>query len=72
MKPRSSIIFNAALNAVKVTAFESLYVDDYKPEVDGAREQGFTSFLIDRSGDIKDKWTITNLKQLIEFVEESI
>ncbi|MCI6966082.1 hypothetical protein MR810_03045 [bacterium] len=31
-------------------AEESQYVDDYKPEADGALEQGFTSFLIDRNG----------------------
>lgn len=66
----SPIIFNAALNAQGVVAAESLYVDDYKAEADGAREQGFTSFLIDRSGDNKEKWTIINLKQLVEFVEE--
>lgn len=65
----SPIIFNAALAAQGVTAAESLYVDDYKPEADGAREQGFISFLIDRSGVSKDKWTITNLKKLIKFVE---
>lgn len=45
----SPIIFNAALNAQGVTAQESIYVDDYKREADGAREQGFTSFLIDRN-----------------------
>jgi HAD superfamily hydrolase (TIGR01549 family) len=45
----SPIIFNAALNAQNVSAEESLYVDDYDVEADGAREQGFTSFLIDRS-----------------------
>lgn len=66
----SPIIFNAALFAQRVTAAESLYVDDYKPEADGAREQGFTSFLIDRSGENEDKWTITNLRQLIDFVQE--
>lgn len=66
----SPIIFNAALSAQGVTAEESLYVDDYKPETDGAREQGFTSFLIDRSGENKDEWTITSLKRLVEFVEE--
>ncbi len=64
------VIFNAALNAQGVIAAESLYVDDYKVEADGAREQGFTSFLIDRSGENEDKWTITSLKQLVEFVEE--
>lgn len=65
----SPIIFNAALQAQGVTAEESLYVDDYKPEADGAREQGFTSFWIDRSGENGDKWTICNLKKLIDFVE---
>lgn len=68
----SPIIFNAALNAQGATACESLYVDDFKPEADGAREQGFTSFLIDRSGVSIDKWTITSLKELIEFVEKLI
>ena len=67
----SPIIFNAALNAQGVTAEESLYVDDYKPEADGAREQGFTSFLIDRSGVTFDEWTISNLRQLIKYVENS-
>lgn len=66
----SPIIFNAALNAQGVLAQESLYVDDYKPEADGAREQGFTSFLIDRSGNNTDKWSIQSLKQLIDFVED--
>ena len=65
----SPVIFNAALNAQGVLAKESLYVDDYKPEADGAREQGFTSFLIDRSGNHSDKWCIQSLKQLIDFVE---
>lgn len=66
----SPIIFNAALNAQGVSAEESIYVDDYKPEADGAREQGFTSFLIDRTGNNGDKWSIQNLKQLIDFVEK--
>lgn len=65
----SPIIFNAALDAQGVTAAESIYVDDYKPEADGAREQGFTSFFLDRSGKNNDEWTIHNLKQLIDFVE---
>ena len=66
----SPIIFNAALNAQGVTAEESIYVDDYKPEADGARQQGFTSFLIDRSGKNNDEWTISDLRQLIEYVEK--
>lgn len=65
----SPIIFNAALNAQGVLPEECLYVDDYKPEADGAREQGFTSFLIDRSGNNTDKWSIQSLEQLIDFVE---
>ena len=67
----SPIIFNAALDAQKVTASESLYVDDYDVEADGARDLGFTSFLIDRSGQNKDKWTINNLKEIIKYVEEN-
>ena len=66
----SPIIFNAALNVQGVSAEESLYVDDYKPEADGAREQGFTSFYLDRTGSNTDRWSIQNLKQLIRFVEE--
>ncbi len=65
----SPIIFNAALNAQNVTAEESIYVDDYKPEADGAREQGFTSFLIDRKGNDSGRWTIHSLSELIDFVE---
>lgn len=66
----SPIIFNAALNAQGVSAKESIYVDDYKPEADGAREQGFTSFLIDRKGENNEAWTIQSLNQLIDFVEK--
>jgi len=69
----SPIIFNAALEAQGVASAESLYVDDYFVEADGAREQGFTSFLIDRTNlnpDRKDEeWTITSLKQIVDYVE---
>lgn len=66
----SPIIFHAALNAQNVSAEESLYVDDYQPEADGARNLGFTSFLIDRTGNSQNnRWTIQNLKQLIDFAE---
>ena len=67
----SPIIFNTALCAQGVIAEESISVDDYKPEADGARNQGFTSFFIDRSGTDGDKWTIQSLKQLIVFAEEN-
>ena len=66
------IIFNAALNAQGVTAEESLYVDDYRPEAEGARKLGFTSFLLDRQGiEPEDQWTIGNLRELVNFVERN-
>lgn len=69
MKPDPAI-FNAALKAQGVTAEESLYVDDYPPEAEGARELGFTSFLIDR-GDSQpeSEWKIGNLREMVNFVE---
>ena len=67
----SPIIFNAALSAQGVTAAESLYVDDYDVEADGARDQGFTSFLIDREGKQPGKWAITSLTEMVEFVERN-
>ena len=66
----SPIIFNAALDSLGVSAKESIYVDDYPPEADGARTLGFTSFLIDRKGDECGEWTIRSLKELIDFVEK--
>jgi HAD superfamily hydrolase (TIGR01509 family) len=65
----SPIIFNAALNAQNVTAEESLYVDDYDVEADGAREQGFTSFLIDRNNQHKGPWVIRSLTEMMDFVK---
>jgi putative hydrolase of the HAD superfamily len=65
----SPIIFNAALHAQGVTAAESLYVDDYDVEADGAREQGFTSFLIDREDLTGRKWVIRSLKEMVDFAE---
>lgn len=66
------IIFNAALNAQGVTAEESLYVDDYRPEAEGARKLGFTSFLLDRQGiEPEDQWTIGNLRELVNFAERN-
>ena len=67
----SPVIYNAALSSLGVTAEESIYVDDYKPEADGARKLGFTSFLIDRSGEVQDEWTIRDLRHLIDFARLS-
>lgn len=66
----SPIIFNAALASLGVSAEDSIYVDDYDVEADGAREQGFTSFLIDRTGINKKPWTITSLTQIIDYIEK--
>jgi putative hydrolase of the HAD superfamily len=63
------IIYNAALTAQGVAALESLYVDDYDIESDGAREIGMTSFWLDRSGEHTSKWTIKDLNGLVDFVE---
>lgn len=67
------VIYNAALKAQGVAAEESLYVDDYRPEADGARELGFTAFLLDRKGiePEDDPWTIGNLRELVNFVERN-
>ena len=66
------VIYNAALKAQGVTAEESLYVDDYRPEAEGARKLGFTSFLLDRQGiEPEDQWTIGNLRELVNFAERN-
>jgi FMN phosphatase YigB (HAD superfamily) len=64
------LIFSAALNALRVTPMESLYVDDEAAEADGARALGFTSFFLDRSGKNTGRWTISSLRQLTAFVEK--
>ena len=68
MKP-DPIIFNAALNAQGVTAQDSLYVDDYDVEADGARNIGFTSFLIDREQRHNSPWAIGSLRAMVDYVE---
>ncbi len=70
MKPEAAI-YQAALNALGVTAEESLYVDDYDVEADGARTLGFTAFHIDRSRPGDGKWRIDSLRRMIEFVVEN-
>jgi FMN phosphatase YigB (HAD superfamily) len=44
-------------------------VDDYNVEADGARDLGFTSFLIDRNGSSNDEWAINSLTKMVEFVK---
>ncbi|WIV11053.1 HAD family hydrolase [Proteiniborus sp. MB09-C3] len=63
------LIYNSALKSLNVEAIESIYVDDYDIEADGARKLGFTSFHLDRSGHKKNNWTIQSLKEIIDYVE---
>jgi len=64
MKP-DPIIFNAALETLEVQANESMYVDDYVVEADGARDLGFLSFHLDRTGENKGEWVIKSLIDMI-------
>lgn len=67
MKP-DPLIYNTALGSLGVKAEESLYVDDYDVEADGARALGFTSFHIDRTGGDDTEWGITSLWDMVEYV----
>lgn len=68
MKPDPRI-YQAALDSLNVEAKESIYVDDYVVEADGARNMGFTSFYLDRKGESEGQWVIHSLKEIIEYVE---
>ena len=67
MKPDPRI-YQAALDALDVTAEESLYVDDYDVEADGARKMGFTAFHICRDGEPKEPWDIASLSEMIAYL----
>lgn len=64
------LIYNTALKSLDVNAAESIYVDDYDVEADGARELGFTSFHLDRTGSKNNEWMIKSLKEIIEHIEQ--
>lgn len=66
----SPIIYNSALQIQNVKASESIYADDYYVEADGARELGFTSFLIDRKNEHSGEWVIKSLIEIVDFVEK--
>lgn len=68
MKPEPAI-YQAALDALGVKAEESVYVDDYDVEADGARAMGFTAFHIDRSRPGDGKWRIASLLELKAYLE---
>ncbi len=64
------LIFNTALDSLGVTAEESLFVDDYDVEADGARDLGFTSFCIRRKGDGNRPWDIQSMREIVDYVEK--
>lgn len=68
MKPDPAI-YRAALATLGVPAEESLYVDDYDVEADGARALGFTAFHIDRSRSGDGRWRINSLSAIVEFLQ---
>ena len=70
MKPDPAI-YRAALAALGVPAEESLYVDDYDVEADGARALGFTAFHLDRSQSGDGAWRIQSLLELVEFAKKN-
>lgn len=70
MKPEPAI-YRAALAALGVPAEESLYVDDYDVEADGARALGFTAFHIDRSRPGDGAWRIQSLSDIVEFAKKN-
>lgn len=67
-------IFNAALGSLNVKSCHSIFIDDCKIEADGAMEQGFTAFYLDRGQKCMDTgtWTIGNLEHLIDYLEGCI
>lgn len=67
MKPEP-LIYQTALDALGVTARESLYVDDYDVEADGARDMGFTAFHICRDNEPKEEWDIASLSEMIAYL----
>lgn len=70
MKP-DPLIYNTALESLGVQASESIYVDDYDVESDGARNLGFLSFHIVRNSEKQSEWDITSLKEIIEYIENN-
>lgn len=70
MKPEP-LIYNTALKTLDVQANESIYVDDYDVESDGARNLGFLSFHIVRNGEKQNEWDITSLKEIIDYIENN-
>ncbi len=62
-------IFKTALDSLGVSAEESIYVDDYDVEADGARNMGFISFNIVRNNPSESQWTINSLEEIVQYYE---
>ena len=64
-------IFAAATRSLGVKAHDSIFIDDNRAEADGAREQGFTAFHLDRERQPADfgSWTLGNLEHLLDFLQ---
>lgn len=71
MKPDPRI-YRTALQTLNVEAEDSIYIDDYRVEADGARALGITAFHLDRQQieQTTDVWTIRNLRQVVSFLQE--
>lgn len=65
-------IYQTALDELGVTAKESLYVDDYDVEADGARALGFTAFHLDRSRPGDGAWRISSLRDMVSYLEKGL
>ena len=63
-------IFQAATRSLGVEPEVSIFIDDCKEEADGAREQGFTAFHLDREQPGPDfvRWTIASLEDVLKFL----
>lgn len=75
MKPEP-VIYRTALASLGVAPEESLYVDDYVVESDGARKLGMTAFHILREGldpgyEGEREWDIHSLYEIVEFAERN-
>ena len=59
------LIYRAAMDSLGAKPSECLYIDDYRPEADGAREVGMTAFWLDRHGSASETepWAVRSLEE---------
>lgn len=70
MKPDARI-YQAGMRSLNVSAKESLYMDDYDIEANGARHLGMTSFHLIRDSECKANWDISSLTDMIAYVKSA-